>query len=661
MSSPRPSKRQRIYRACDQCRRRKSKCDGAQPACKICHVANRTCTYQTGGGRRGLPSGYVRSLEITLGLVLQQLRGSENTICAVLRDARGKGNFLKSGQADHLVSVWRKSRTSRDVNQLLNSDHEEVGNDGSDWDLVETHDQDENMDDCVPVPTDSSPNEATIAQRVQEPLVPVPKKTVWMIPDNTPDLLDFYFTYTHCWFPILERRVLLRAMHTSRNRPTAIHTSCDMVLWAVISYASILRGNYDSSLPSPSALQLLVQEQLLAEPGNLDLGHVHAVLIFVLIQISLGNIHSAWTLVGQATRLLAGLQLSTRESRYPHTFHGCTFLDNILSAFLQRTPCLSPDEQLEEGPVNEDELDEWDVWSAARSNIIHGGPMSTAPLRALSSFNILQQLIQELSRIQYLPKSSLQIEDLLDNLRQKQAVLLQDRPYNRHSASTPPLLVLHLTSTFMTLSLTRKFESVSPAVADLCIRIIYRILEIFEHYVAIAGETGISPLIYCFALQCQQSLSITSATMSLTEKQELRNRIDRFLNLTRSTDLLMLKSHSNCSFAAMSLNQEGLSAAITMSEHAIPMASVEESSLVNLPDITDTSGYTTSVALSGADGYDALFEEMVTSFPSSRCVKLMLAIFLPPRQDYRLTISPGRNLLLHITLGFIMETSTQTF
>lgn len=633
MSSPRPSKRQRIYRACDQCRRRKSKCDGAQPVCKICHAANRTCTYQTGGGRRGLPSGYVRSLEITLGLVLQQLPGSENTICAVLRDARGKGNFLKSGQADHLVSVWRKSRTSRDVNHLLNPDHDEAGNDGFDWDLVETRDQDENisMDDCVLVPTNSSPNEAIIAQRVQEPLVPAPKTTVWMIPENTADLLDFYFTYTHCWFPILERRDLLRTMHTSRNRPMAIHTSCDMVLWAVISYASIQRGNYDSSLPSPSAIQLSVQEQLLADPGNLDLGHVHAILIFVLTQISLGNTHSAWTFVGQATRLLAGLQLSARKSRYRHTFHGCAFLDNILSASLQRAPCLSPDEQLEEGPVDEDDVDEWDVWSAARSNIIHGGRMSTAPLRALSSFNIIQQLMQELSRIQCLPKSSLQIEDLLDNLRQKQGVLLQDRPYNRHCASTPPLLVLHLTSTFMTLSLTRKFESVSAAVTDLCIRIIHHMLEIFEHYVAIAGETGISPLIHCFALQCQQTLSITSATMSLAEKQELRNRIDRFLNLTRSTDLLMPKSQSNRSFAAPSLNQGGLPAAMAMSEHAIPMASIEESSLVNLPDITDTSGYTTSVALAGADGYDALFEEMVTSFPSSRCVKLVLAIFLPPR------------------------------
>jgi hypothetical protein len=156
-------------------------------------------------------------------------------------------------------------------------------------------------------------------------------------------------------------------------------------------------------------------------------------------------------------------------------------------------------------------------------------------------------------------------------------------------------------------------------------------LEIFEHYVAIAGETGISPLIYCFALQCQQSLSITSATMSLAEKQELRNRIDRFLNLTRSTDLLMLKSQSNRSFAAPLLSQGGPPVTMTMSEHGIPMASIDESSLVDLPDITHTSGCTTSVALSGADGYDALFEEMVTSFPSSRCVKLVLAIFLPPR------------------------------
>lgn len=652
MSSPRPSKRQRIYRACDQCRRRKSKCDGEQPVCKICHAAHRTCTYQTGGGRRGLPSGYVRSLEITLGLVLQNVPGSESMVFGLLRDARGKGNFLKSGQADHLVSVWRKSRLSRDVNQLLKPDGEDAGNDGSDWDPVEPRDQDENMDDFVAVPMDFGSNEAMTIQTVQVPVQTAPKAFEWVIPENTPDLLDFYFTYTHCWFPIIERRELLRAMHM---KPLSTNTSCHMVLWAVISYTALLRGNHDASLPSLLAIQLSIQEQLLANPGALDLGHVHAILIFVLTQISLGNIHHAWSMVGQATRLLVGLPLTARKGRFRHTFNGCVFLDTILSALLGRTPCLSSDEQLEQGLVEEDDVDEWDVWSATRSNGVNGGRMSTAPLRALSSFNIIQQLVQDLSQILYQPKSNIELEDLLDNLREKQGVILQDRPYNRQNASAPPLLVLHLTSTFTTLSLIRRFEPVSPAVTDLRIRTIHRVLDILECYFSIAGECGVSPLVHCFALQCQRSLDVTNAAMSLAEKGDLEGRIRRFSGLAKSTNGPGCKIQCDHSFEAPSLNQGGPSVSLAIPESAITMSNITDSSLVDLPNITDT-GYTASAGLSGAEGYDALFEEMVTSFPSSRYVHLQLAcassMFC---KVYSLTAYLGRNLLLRIIWDFMTE------
>jgi hypothetical protein len=501
------------------------------------------------------------------------------------------------------------------MTQLLKPDSEDTGNDGSDWD---SRDQDENMDDFVAIPADFGSNDATIMQTVQGPIQTAPKAADWVIPDNTPDLLDFYFTYTHCWFPILERRELLRAMHTSQNQPLSTDASCHMVLWTLICHTSILRGQDDARLPSPSAIQLSIQERLVAELGTLDLGHVHAILIFVLTQISLGNIHYAWTLIGQATRLLVGLPLTARKTRFRHTFNGCVFLDNILSALLGRTPCLSSDEQLEQGLVEEDDVDEWDVWSATRSTSVNGGRMSTAPLRALSSFNIIQQLVQDLSQILYQPKSDFQLEDLLDSLREKQGVILQSRPYNRQNASAPPLLMLHLTSTFTTLSLIRRFEPVSPAVTDLCIRTIYRVLDILEHYLSIAGEAGISPLVHCFALQCQRSLTVTNAAMSLAEKGDLESRIRRFLSSAKSTNHLGRKIQCDLSFEAPSLNQGGPSVSLAIPESAITMDSITQSSLVDLPNITDTSGYTTSAGLSGADGYDALFEEMVTSFPSSR-------------------------------------------
>ncbi|KAJ5175851.1 uncharacterized protein N7482_001728 [Penicillium canariense] len=618
MSSPRPLKRQRIYRACDQCRRRKSKCDGEQPICKICHAANRTCTYQNGGGRRGLPSGYVRSLEITLGLILQHVPTSEGAVHNVLRDLRGKGNFLKSGRANHSVALWRKSKLSREVNQLLTLDSEDVGNDGSDWEPVETQDQDENMDDLGPAPIDPGPNEAVIIPSLPRPIDTSPNPVDWLIPDNTPDLLDFYFTYTQCWFPILERRDLLRAMHVNQDRPTPGHTSCRMVLWTVISYISTLKCTDDAESPSPSTIQLFIQQQLLMDPGKLDLGHVHAILIFVLTQISLGHIYHAWTLVGQATRMLASVPLTARKSRFRHTFHGCVFLDNILSASLGRTPCLSSDEQLEEGPVEEDDVDEWDVWPASRSKTVNGGRMSAAPLRALSSFNAIRQFMQYLSRILYQPTAYIQFKDLLDELREKQGAILYNHPYNNEDVPNPPLLMLHLTSTFTTLSLVCRVGPVLPATTDLCIGTIHRLLELLEHYLEIAGETGISPLVHCFVLRCQQCLNITTSTLSLPERKHLESRIYKFVQLTKSTECLQMKNQQDRLSTVPSLNPDGPSVPLAVPKSTICMASIEESSLVDLPSIHGPGAYTTLAPLPSPEGYDALFEEMVTSFPSNR-------------------------------------------
>ncbi|KAF7897477.1 hypothetical protein EAF00_005705 [Botryotinia globosa] len=68
-SQPRPAplqKRRRVTRACDECRRKKIKCDGKQP-CTHCTVYSYDCTYDQPSNRRRNPAPqYVESLELRL-------------------------------------------------------------------------------------------------------------------------------------------------------------------------------------------------------------------------------------------------------------------------------------------------------------------------------------------------------------------------------------------------------------------------------------------------------------------------------------------------------------------------------------------------------------------------------------------------------------------
>ncbi|KAH8656317.1 hypothetical protein BGZ61DRAFT_306564, partial [Ilyonectria robusta] len=59
---PRVTKRKRISRACDPCRARKHRCDGRRPSCSACSMTQHPCSYDSGMKKRGLPTGYVRSL-----------------------------------------------------------------------------------------------------------------------------------------------------------------------------------------------------------------------------------------------------------------------------------------------------------------------------------------------------------------------------------------------------------------------------------------------------------------------------------------------------------------------------------------------------------------------------------------------------------------------
>ena len=121
-------KRLRVSRACDQCRRKRDRCDGQQPSCRSCLNSKRTCTYNESTKKRGLPAGYVRAMETMLGLVFYCIEGSEDLISALLTDEEGdlsvkafplaRPNAVYRS-AKSLLNIWRDSRVVKQVENLL--------------------------------------------------------------------------------------------------------------------------------------------------------------------------------------------------------------------------------------------------------------------------------------------------------------------------------------------------------------------------------------------------------------------------------------------------------------------------------------------------------------------------------------------------------------
>ncbi|OAG34989.1 hypothetical protein AYO21_10822 [Fonsecaea monophora] len=111
-------KRRRVTRACDECRRKKIKCDGKQP-CTHCTVYSYECTYDQPSNRRRNPAPqYIEALE-------QRLQKAESVLRSVLPgldlddpkfDVRTVEQLIEAGRANTGATAPANAGANVDVN-----------------------------------------------------------------------------------------------------------------------------------------------------------------------------------------------------------------------------------------------------------------------------------------------------------------------------------------------------------------------------------------------------------------------------------------------------------------------------------------------------------------------------------------------------------------
>ncbi|ETI27829.1 hypothetical protein G647_00278 [Cladophialophora carrionii CBS 160.54] len=468
--------RARVSRACTRCRTRKDKCDGLQPQCSNCASAGQPCIYVAATKKRGLPEGYVRGLEKLWAVMLQKVDGLDKAVRRVVDEREDEllhiWNHHKFG--DELHTVWKDSSVLADLEKLLSRiDH------GPQQDLKRKRDR----EDSEVLPALTSSPEKTLAltpdfkvtgisattrlteparsglsdqwlgQRPQtEPSATnlEPPTTVdlnlgrppipWLLssdlgservplPPSAPMLLDQYFTYTHCWFPILDRPYVLRKFyeHTRPKNPVQLDSGDLACLWAICAYSQQQTkhlGLQPSLGPSASVANMRARARDLIPPdsGPFAISHVQALLLLVLLDVGLGDWTSAWMLTGYAVRALLdarethfsqqhGRMLTSaasvlagpgnvagahsqstgvKQQRWQAVLQGCFILESVVSLRLRRIPHLRRSQfntdfvQL----IDEDGHDEWEPW------LVNSGdrPPSHEPAFAISCFNRLTEL-----------------------------------------------------------------------------------------------------------------------------------------------------------------------------------------------------------------------------------------------------------------------------
>ncbi|KAL4899046.1 hypothetical protein BDW74DRAFT_184154 [Aspergillus multicolor] len=461
-------KRQRVSRACDSCRAKKDKCDGAQPICSTCASLSRPCTYRANPKKRGLPTGYIRTLELLWGLVFNKIQGSEEAVRTLLRAANIPSHLATMGKeaegSDTLLSSWKNSTVLKEIERILtlleqpDGDQERIARgeiespvdvEGSsilspetlEWQLPDSLGAAGKDSPLAVGPSPVRPPKPTPARFARDSSTQTisinefkeltingafhnrPENTsslaqVYQLPSNPWPLLDIYFSYTQCWFPILEKHDILRTAFRQADDGqynTSSASGDNAALWAVLALASIQQTSISATRqlsdlhddrPDPNKFYETARNLIPTESGIYQLGHVQALLILSLIRLGQQDWAASWMLVGQAVRIAQSLGLNCplnaatntedkTAGRSKHVFLGCFVLETLVAAQTGQVPSLGKSDLTRVGLINEDGLEEWHPWEdqTGLRPVESSRSFQRGPLHALSTFNRLLSLM----------------------------------------------------------------------------------------------------------------------------------------------------------------------------------------------------------------------------------------------------------------------------
>lgn len=422
---PAPAKRQRVSRACDQCRAAREKCDGIQPLCFPCASQNRPCTYAANPKKRGVQTGYIKTLEVALAWLFEKVPGCEEALENLLMHEGGQGQNLLIGKdsdkANRLHKRWRRSKVHKEIDRILSGgdlaqsrvDKSPPSDDGES-DAGQSERTTRTLHSSTPHRSSLNPGDGHSAGLPNGHTVGM--SNIIKLPSNHWKLVDIYFSYTHCWYPVLEKQDLLKTIYLYPDSGLDIQqlgpaSAAHAELWAALALAAHQDASSAhpsvSSIPgepllSPNDIYNVARRLIPTEEGDFEIQHARALLLLALINVGKGKKTTAWILVGLAHRVALdvcdlhhGDERSSR--RTTAALMGCYILDTLISVHRRGMPSLETAGQgiIEGMSIPEDNLDEWQPWAPCEGFGPSSGRMSSrSPAYSLTTFNQLYDVFK---------------------------------------------------------------------------------------------------------------------------------------------------------------------------------------------------------------------------------------------------------------------------
>ena len=237
----------------------------------------------------------------------------------------------------------------------------------------------------------------------------------FVLPPGSRRLLARYFSYTHCWIPIVERHAIFESFYSypdegfllTRQSPDS---GKHAVLWAIFACGSVDLSWVGAPVSENTTNG--VSETLYASARSLipweseqsfSRYHVQALTILALYRWIQHDYKASWLLVSQAISVAFALDLDQPSAAENHLnspieriWLGCFCLETLLAIRLRRRPQLKSRDVESFLPLQETGVEEWEPWQACDSNS-NALPFQhtdhNPPCRTLSTFHQLMRLL----------------------------------------------------------------------------------------------------------------------------------------------------------------------------------------------------------------------------------------------------------------------------
>ncbi|RYP34493.1 hypothetical protein DL767_004269 [Monosporascus sp. MG133] len=356
------SKRRRVSRACDTCRAAKEKCDGIRPTCQRCITMKRRCDYSTSEKRRGIRTGYLRAIELALAILLEQIPACEELLLSVLlRHDDGSRDFLldrESAAGDGLLKKWQKSKVHQGVTRLISRErggpHAELDASENELDMQILPNRNSQAINLGGLPS-TAPGDimAGIGQWMSKGggHGREDDRFVVRLPTDFRRLLDIYFAYTHCWFPIVERDKIMNLASSYPPDgltldPGTHSCAAHSELWSAMAVAAARNPDAETCSGSSShphgrldskRIYRIARRLVPFEDATFHSSHSRSILLLSLVKLSKKESSAAWLLIGNAVRLLLQSKQDPIERQFTAedpdslVFMACFLLDTLVS------------------------------------------------------------------------------------------------------------------------------------------------------------------------------------------------------------------------------------------------------------------------------------------------------------------------------------------